>query len=134
MTEAALFLASLVAVLLLGLATRRLGLGGEPRIRNAEHARELADDAVYGFDPVAVAVDRAGYGALLRDAEGRVMLLRRHGAHFAARMLNASTTARLDRSFLTITAGDRFFGTVTLNLGQEAQVWASSFRRLGKPA
>lgn len=130
MTELGLFLASLAAVLLLGLIARRLGLGGEPRITDADHASALAREAIYGFEPVDIAVDRAGYGALLRDADGRVMLLRRHGARFAARLLDRSSLARLDRNFLTIAPSDRFFGTVTLNLGHEAQVWAGSFRRL----
>lgn len=134
MTQIGLFLAALIAVLLLGRAARGLDLGGDPRIRDTDHARELAREACYGFEAVDVALDRAGYGALLRDAAGRVMLLRCHGARFAARLLDRSTTARLDRHFLSITAGDRFFGTVTLNLGREAQVWAGSFRRLGTSA
>lgn len=122
---------SLVAVIALVLLTRAFGLGGDPRIQSTEHARKLADEAIFGFDPVEIAVDKAGYGALLRDAGGRVLLLRRHGTHFAGRLLDRQTRARLDRNFLTITPADRFFGTVTLNLGREAQVWAGSFRRLG---
>lgn len=130
MTKAFILAASLLAVIALVFLTRLLGLGGEPRIRDADHARELADEALFGFEPVAIGLDKAGYGALLRDAEGRVLLLRRHGTHFAGRLLDRHTEARLDRNFLTVEPADRFFGTVTLNLGREAQVWAGSFRRL----
>lgn len=122
---------SLVAILLVFLLTRWLGLGGDVRIRDEDTARRLADEAVCGFDPVDVALDRAGIGALLRDGQGRVLLLRRHGAHFAARLVDDPAGVRLDRNFLTIATGDRWFGKVTLDLGPAAQVWASSFRRLG---
>lgn len=81
MTKAFILAASLLAVIALVFLTRLLGLGGEPRIRDADHARELADEALFGFEPVAIGLDKAGYGALLRDAEGRVLLLRRHGTH-----------------------------------------------------
>lgn len=123
--------ASLVAIFLLyGLAVR-LGLGGDLRIRDEAMARQLAADAVDGFEACELALDRAGIGALLRDGEGRVMLLRRHGAQFVARLLDNHAGARLDRNFLTIATPDRHFGTVTLDLGPQAQVWAGSFRRLG---
>ena len=84
-----------------------------------------------GFDATEVTLDRAGIGALLRDADGRVMLIRRHGARFAARLIDRDADTRLDRNFLTIATSDRRFGKVTLDLGPQAQVWAGSFRRLG---
>ena len=130
MSQLLVLAGSLLAVALLVGLTRLLDLGGEPRIRDADHARELAGEALFGFEPVEIGLDKAGYGALLRDAGGRVLLLRRHGTHFVGRLLDRQTEARLDRNFLTVEPADRFFGTVTLNLGREAQVWAGSFRRL----
>lgn len=121
---------SLVAILLLWWLAGRLGLGGDRRIRSEDDARALADEAVSGFEPVEFAIDKAGYGALLRDAQGRVLLLRRHGAHFAGRLLERRPEARLDRDFLTIQSPDRRFGGITLQLGPAAQVWAASLRRL----
>lgn len=122
---------SLAAILLLAWIALKLHLGGDARLRNAEEARQAADEAICGFDPVELALDRAGIGALLRDAHGRVLLLRRHGAHFAGRLLDSHTFARLDRNFLTIGTGEKTFGTVTLDLGDKAQIWASSLRHLG---
>ena len=75
-------------------------------------------------------MDRAGIGALLRDRAGRILLLRRHGAHFAGRLLDSHTFARLDRNFLTIGSGEKTYGTITLDLGDQAQVWASGLRHL----
>lgn len=123
---------STVAVLLLVLLARVLGLGGDPRLREEASVRVLANAFIDGFEPVELALDRAGIGALLRDAKGRVMLIRRHGAHFAARLLDRHTDARLDHHFLTIATGERSFGAITLDLGAQAQVWAGSFRRLDR--
>lgn len=121
---------SLVAILVLVWLAARMGLGGEPRIRDADHACELADEAVCGFEPAEIAIDRAGQGALLRDANGRVLLLRRHGVHFVGRLLGAKTTGNLNRNLLTIEPPESSFGKVTLDLGPAAQEWAASFRRL----
>lgn len=121
---------SLAAILGLAWLARQMGLGADVRIRSVEHARQLANEAVCGFEPVDLALDRAGIGALLRDDHGRMLLIKRHGAHFAARLLNTHVDARLDRNFLTIGSGEKTFGQVTLDLGDKAQVWAGSLRRL----
>lgn len=121
---------SLVAILALAWIAHRLGLGGDARIRSEEEARVLADEAIHGFDPVEIAIDRAGMGALCRDALGRVLLLRRHGAHWASRLLDSHANTRLDRGFLTLATADRRFGSVTFDLGDEAPVWAASLRRI----
>lgn len=123
---------SLVAILALAGIARWLQLGEDVRLRDKDEARALAEAAVCGFDPVEIALDRAGIGALLRDAEGRVLLLKRHGARFAARLLSGHRDSRLDRNFLTVSTGEKRFGTVTLDLGAEAGVWAASLRRLGE--
>lgn len=121
---------SLASILGLAWLARQMGLGKDVRIRSADHARQLASEAVCGFEPIDLALDRAGIGALLRDNQGRVLLIKRHGAHFAARLLDTHADARLDRNFLTIGSGERTFGQVTLDLGDKAQVWAGSLRKL----
>lgn len=123
--------ASVVLILLVSWLAAALKLGNDVRLKGEAEARELAATAVCGFDPVDLALDRAGIGALLRDSRGRVMLLRRHGAQFAARILDSHAFARLDRNFLTVGTGESTFGQVTLDLGDKAQVWAASLRRLG---
>ncbi len=121
---------SLVAILVLAWVAHRLRLGGDARIRSEDDARALADEAMHGFDAVEVAIDKAGMGALCRDARGQVLLLRRHGSHFAARLLDSHAHTRLDRSFLTLATSDRTFGSVTFDLGSEAPAWAASLRRV----
>jgi hypothetical protein len=122
---------SLLAILLLAWLAARMKLGSDVRIRSEDQARQLAAEAICGFKAIDLALDRAGIGALLRDSAGRVLLLRRHGAHFAGRLLDSHADARLDRNFLTIGSGEKTFGKVTLDLGENAQIWASSLRRLG---
>ncbi len=128
--DLAKFAASLLAILGLAWLARWMDLGGDERIRSADQARFLANAAIEGFEPVDIALDKAGIGALLRDAQGRQMLLRRHGAAWVARLLDERTEARLDREFLTIGTGEKTFGTVTLHLGEAAGVWAAGLRRL----
>lgn len=123
---------SLLAILALAWLAHRLGLGGDARITSAEEARALADEALHGFEARDVAIDRAGMGALCRDAGGRILLLRRHGSHWAARLLDSHAHARLDRGFLTLATTDRRFGSVTFDLGDEAPAWAASLRRVAR--
>ena len=124
------FAGSLVAILVLAWLARKLDLGGDERLRDPEEARRLAEEALCGFEAQDVALDRAGIGALLRDGEGRVMLLRRHGSRWAARLLDRHAGVRLDRNFLRIATGERSFGEIALDLGDQAQVWAGSLRRI----
>lgn len=121
---------SLVAILVLAWVAHRLRLGGDARIRSEEEARALADEAIHGFDPVDIGIDRAGMGALCRDRQGRVLLLRRHGSHWASRLLDTHAHTRLDQGFLTLATGERSFGSVTFDLGAEASIWAASLRRV----
>ena len=80
--QALQFAGSLAAVLALAWFARRLGLGGDPRLRDPAEVRRLANEALSGFEAQDVVLDRAGIGALLRDPAGRIMLLRRHGARW----------------------------------------------------
>ncbi len=128
--ELAKLAGSIVAILLLAWTAKCMGLGGDVRVRDRDHARALADEAVCGFTPVDIVLDKAGIGALMRDADGRHMLIRRHGAMFVARLLDGHADTRLDQNFLTIGTTDRRFGRVTLNLGPDAQYWAAGLRHM----
>lgn len=122
--------ASLAAVLFIAWLVRAMGLGADPRIEDAAHAIRLADEAETGFGGIEVARDRAGFAAIVRNGEGRMLLIRAHGNHFAARPVDASVMGRLDKEFLRLTMPERTFGAVTLQLGKEAGVWASRMREV----
>ena len=118
------FLGSLLAVgALIAIAWRlRLGRDGA-RLSNEAEARELADNAVCGFAAIEVALDTHGKGALLRDAEGRILLLRPHGVNFAARLLDRASTTRREGSHIMIGTGEATFAPVRLDLGDAAKAW-----------
>lgn len=122
--------ASLVAVFFIAWLVKRIGLGADPRIQDADHAIRLAEEAEAGFGGTEVARDRAGFAAIVRNADGRMMLVRAHGNHFAARAVDAATVGRLDKDFLTLATPEKTFGAVTLQLGKDAGMWASRMRDL----
>ena len=123
------FIASLMAILALAGVARWLRLGAAPRLGDENAARIAAQEAVAGFDPVAIAVDRQGRGALLRDASGQVMVLRQHGAHFAGRLLAPTATARRDGDMLIVDTADRRFGVARLEVA-DADAWANVIAQL----
>ena len=124
--------ASLVAVLFVAWLVGKMGLGAVPRIADETHAIRLAEEAEAGFHGIEVARDRAGFAAIVRNAEGRMMLVRAHGNHFAARPVDGQVIGRLDKDFLTLTMPERTFGAVTLQLGKDAGMWASRMREFGR--
>lgn len=124
--------ASLVAVLFVAWLVGRMGLGTDPRIEDEAHAIRLAEEAEAGFGGIEVARDRAGFAAIVRNAEGRQMLVRAHGNHFAARPIDGQVIGRLDKDFLTLTMPEKTFGAVTLHLGKDAGMWAARMREIGR--
>ncbi len=124
--------ASVAAVLFVVWLVKTMGLGADPRIADEAHAIRLAEEAEAGFGGVEVARDRAGFAAIVRNREGRQMLVRAHGNHFAARPIDAKVIGRLDKDFLTLTMPERTFGAVTLHLGKDAGMWASRMREIGR--
>jgi hypothetical protein len=130
MIVAAKLAASLVSILVLAWLARWLKLGGDPRIADAGHAMRLAFDGQYGFVGIDAAVDKAGMSALVRDAQNRHVLVNRVGNRFVTRMIAPPVQGRLDQKLLTIDLGEAAFPAVTLNLGDQAQYWASGLRHL----
>lgn len=123
---------ALIGIIGLALFSRLLGLGEEARIVNEDHALAVGEEIDGSFEAIDVAVDRAGYAALLRDADGRILLIRAHGGHFVGRILGHPFKAQLNRDMLTLEPDDPMFGPVTLKLGMAASIWASRLRMTGK--
>lgn len=120
--------ASLIAVFAIYALVRWLGLGGDVRISSSDHAIEIARHD--GFAGVAAVVDKAGYSALVRGADGRHLLIAKNGVHFITRMITPPIEGRLNQKFLTIDLPEPGFAPVTLNLGDAAQHWASGLRHI----
>lgn len=122
---------SLVMISGIAWMVNRLNLGHLPRIADEAHALRLAEVAEAGFDGMEVGRDRAGFSAIIRNAEGRMMVIRAHGKHhFAARPIDLRVYMRLDKEFLILEVPERNFGPVVLKLGKSAAVWAARMRDL----
>jgi hypothetical protein len=128
-----LFLGSLIAILALAGIARWLGLGRAPRLASEAEARFAANEAVDGFEPVHVSLDRHGKGALLEDKTGRVLLLKPHGNFFAGRLLTeaARSERRTDQgqACLRIDSGEKRYGTVSLDV-DDPDHWVAAINRL----
>lgn len=116
------FLGSLAAILLLAGVAWWLKLGPERRLNNEDEARRAAAEAADGFEAKDLALDAEGRAALLRDAGGRIMLLRPHGTHFAARILTPAATARIESDTLVVDTAERRYGGAALRIA-EPQAW-----------
>ncbi len=110
------FVGSLAAIGALAALAWWLKLGPARRLESEEDARREANEAVDGFAPVEIALDREGRAALLRDAKGQILLLRQHGTHFAGRVLTPAASARIDGGALVVDTAERRYGGVRLHL------------------
>ena len=123
------FLASLAGVFLLAAIAAWLKLGPAPRLASVAEARAAAEEAMSGFTPVRIALDREGKGALLQDASGRVLLLRPHGSHFVGRILTPAARTEMEGETLVIDTDEKRFGSVRLVL-EEASAWVQAINAI----
>ncbi len=124
------FLGSLVAILALAGFAWWLKLGPQGTLANDDEARSAANEAVDGFSPTEIALDMEGRGALLGDAQGRILLLRPHGTHFAGRILTGEAKARLDGSTLVVDTAERRYGSARLAIA-DPQAWVKRIEAIG---
>ena len=126
---------SLVAILALAGLACWMKLGGAPRLASDEEVRRAAGEVEDGFTHVAMACDADGAAALARDAEGRIMVIKRHGNRFAGRVLGPQAKAVLWRDpghvALEVDPGEARFGKVFLTL-PDAETWADAINRLNE--
>jgi hypothetical protein len=106
---------SFAGVLLLAVVTRLMGVGrSEPLTRDeveAFAATELLPS------PISQSfLDTDGRAAIVRATDGRMCLVKQHGAHLASRLLGPHPIWLADGDALVIDPGDRMFGAVRLTL------------------
>ncbi|MFW5633655.1 MAG: hypothetical protein ACOCYR_02060 [Erythrobacter sp.] len=123
-------LGSLLAILVLAGLAVLLKLGGAPSLASGEDVRRAAAEAVDGFEAIECAASRDGAAALARDAEGRIMLIKRHGNRFAGRILTGRARARRHGEALEIDCGERLYGAVVLVLDDPAS-WQARIDAMG---
>lgn len=136
---------SLLAIFALVWLVHRLRLGGDKRIRDEAHARELADEVSDDFEPAEIAVDSEGRAALLRDSGGQIMVLKMHGSKAAGRVLGAGigsgigsgVSARIredsGKHLLEVQTGERWFGSVLLDI-DDCSAWQQAIESISQSA
>ena len=122
---------SLVAILALAGLAWWLKLGGAPRLDSEEEVASAAGEVEDGFDSVAADFD--GKAAIARDAQGRIMVIKRHGNRFAGRVLGPQAKAAVreepSRRTLHVDSGERRFGAVFLDV-PTPETWADAINRV----
>jgi hypothetical protein len=104
---------SLVAILALAGIAAWLKLGGDPLDERA--AIDAAGDMLPGFVPEAVLLASDGAAALVRGREGRVAVVKVHGAQPAVREVVRPVGLAAAGEGTIVRSGDRMFGDVVLH-------------------
>lgn len=120
---------SLIAILALYFVARALKLGGKPRLDDEAQVQVCAGEVEEGFAAQRVSIARDGAAALARDAEGRIMVIKRHGNRFAGRVLTRSAAVREEVDGLVVDTAEARFGAVRLSIDDPAY-WADAINRL----
>lgn len=127
---------SLVAILALAGLAHWLNLGGTPTLNTNDSVRHAAQEADDGFEAIESVCDAQGRAALARDAEGRIMVIKRHGNRFAGRVLGQGAQARLwndhGKTGLEVDPGEVRFGKVYLHL-PDPEAWADAINWVNRP-
>ncbi len=109
--------------------SRYLALGRAAGILQPAFARQIAFDALYGFDEAETVVSQDGQSALLTGHTGNYAIIQRHGAHFIAREFSAPVDCENVNDRLTLRSDVFPKGYVTLNLGPDAATWRARLTR-----
>ncbi|MBD2843393.1 hypothetical protein IB285_14120 [Erythrobacter sp. KMU-140] len=124
-----IFAVSLAAIVALSGLAVLLRLGGEASLADEGDAIQAASEVQDGFDAVDLAISEDGAGAVLSDAQGQIMIIKRHGNRFAGRLLGPGADAVAEGTLLTVNSGERRFGSITLHHPNAAS-WADAINRL----
>ncbi len=122
---------SLVAIVLLAWFASALKLGDKPKLASHSEAARAAGEVADGFTPIESAIAHDGAGALLKDANGQIMLLKTHGVHFAGRILSGEASATASDGMLIINTGEARFGSAQLAL-DDVDSWVVAINQLGR--
>ncbi|MEM1053293.1 MAG: hypothetical protein AAGI28_14480 [Pseudomonadota bacterium] len=123
------FIGSLAAILALYALATALKLGGQPILKDEDSVRFAASEVEDGFCAESIAIARGSESALTADAEGRIMLIKRHGNRFTGRILDRHARVREEVDAIIVDCGDAQFGEVRLSLDQPS-IWVDAINRL----
>ena len=120
---------SLIAIFALYARARALRLVGKPVLESHDSVRFAASEVEDGFEPERIAIAKGGIAALVSDAQGRIMVIKRHGNRFAGRILTSQARVSEEVDAIIVESDDPRFGAVRLSLEQPA-IWVDAINRL----
>jgi hypothetical protein len=88
-----------IALWALYFIARYMGLGRAMPIRDADHARQIANEHLFGFEGSEVVIDQDGQFAAVKGRGENFAIINQHGAHFVVREVKA-TDIQLDDAAL----------------------------------
>ncbi len=114
------FAGSFAAVALLVLTVHLAGFSRPAKLHDEQEAREMARLTPGGFEVAQIALDCEGGGPLALSRDGRLLLLRAHGAKFVAVPVGLDAVRR-EGEILTIQPSGS--AAVELRLGPGDAAW-----------
>lgn len=119
-TQIGIIVGSLLVIFAVTALVRWMRLG-EVALENRQQAFDWAERNIPFFTASEAIVSEDGQGALVMDDAGRVVLVKRHGSKFAARLIEAPIDAQQEGPIWCIGSGDRQFGRVRLQFDMAGQ-------------
>ncbi|MCG6120470.1 MAG: hypothetical protein MEP44_07480 [Blastomonas sp.] len=113
-----LLFASLAAILAVAGLVWLLQMG-DNRIGDAGDAARIAEEQIAGFESGPVLMSDDGEAAVVEGKDGRIVILKRHGAHCAGRVLTRPIRAHRCSEGWKLETGDPRFGHVSLSLSKQ---------------
>jgi hypothetical protein len=92
---------------------------GDNRIGDAADAARIAEEQIAGFESGPVLMSDDGEAALVEGTDGRIVVLKRHGAHCAGRVLQKPLRAHHCGAEWRVETGDPRFGQVSFALSKQ---------------
>lgn len=115
-----LLFASLAAILAVAGLVWLLQLG-DNRIGDVADAARIAEEQIAGFESGPVLMSDDGEAALVEGADGRIVVLKRHGAHCAGRVLQRPLRVHRCSEGWKVETGDPRFGQVSFALSKQGE-------------
>jgi len=106
---------SVIGVLAIAALVWYLGLG-QAKLTDAAQAQRLAEDMVSGFKAGEVILSDDNEAALIFGEDNSFVLLKRHGAKFAARRLKPPLKFTQNDKHIEIDSGEITYGKISLIL------------------
>lgn len=119
-TQIGIIVGSLLVIFAVTALVRWMRLG-EVALENRQQAFDWAERNIPFFTASEAIVSEDGQGALVMDDAGRVVLVKRHGSKFAARLIEQPIDAERDGPIWCIGSGDRQFGRVRMQFDMAGQ-------------